>query len=184
MATVVRVGTDSSGRPIYARQCFDCRQPSEKSRCPRCAKLHRKRAAYRKQQQGYKNPRSAFGHAMGRGLRSGDSILSVLAKWIDTDPTLCWEWPGCINNNGYGQYLPKVGPRGLAHRLMFSEVHHAIEPGTVVHHKCANRACVNPLHLQAVTPVENTAEMLERRALKRRIAELEARVAELEGQDA
>ncbi|WP_149030425.1 hypothetical protein [Kitasatospora sp. MBT66] len=48
-----------------------------------------------------------------------------------------------------------------------------------IHHKCAVRACVNPLHLQAVTPVENTAEMLERKALKARIAELEAELARL-----
>lgn len=42
-----------------------------------------------------------------------------------------------------------------------------------MHHKCANRACINPKHLQAVTAESNTAEMLERNFLQARIRELE-----------
>ena len=61
-----------------------------------------------------------------------------------------------------------------AHRVAF----HASSDGQLldglpIHHKCATRACVNPDHLQAVTQLENTAEMMARAAYVRRIDELE-----------
>jgi len=46
------------------------------------------------------------------------------------------------------------------------------------HHKCANRRCVNPDHLQPVTHRENAAEMLARQSLLSRIAELEEALRE------
>ena len=54
------------------------------------------------------------------------------------------------------------------------------EPHLAVHHACANRACCNPDHLRVVTPAENAAEMFERNSYIRRIAALEAALAELD----
>ena len=48
-----------------------------------------------------------------------------------------------------------------------------------VHHKCANRACCNPEHLELATNRENVAEMFARKAYEARIAELEEEVAAL-----
>jgi hypothetical protein len=56
---------------------------------------------------------------------------------------------------------------------MFELVYGPIPDGAVVHHKCANRACARPEHLQAVSQVNNVAEMHERAWYVRRIAELE-----------
>lgn len=49
----------------------------------------------------------------------------------------------------------------------------------VVHHKCSNRGCINPEHLQIVTASDNNVEMLERRVYMARILELEKEVDRL-----
>lgn len=67
-----------------------------------------------------------------------------------------------------------------AHRLMYELVYGEIAPGEVVHHKCANRHCINPDHLQLACSAENSLEMNARRTYEARIAFLEERVAELE----
>ena len=48
------------------------------------------------------------------------------------------------------------------------------------HHTCANRACVNPDHVQAVSQRENVAEMKQRNVYLARIAELESELRRLD----
>ena len=82
--------------------------------------------------------------------------------------------------DGYGVTSIK-GKLVRAHRVSYQEHVGPIPMGSVVHHTCANRACINPKHLQLLSSTENVAEMLERRAYKDRIAELEAELARLKG---
>lgn len=67
----------------------------------------------------------------------------------------CWEWQGCRNNLlGYGMGSFKGKIMG-AHRLSYILFYDKIPNGLVIHHKCENKICVNPYHLEAVTQTEN-----------------------------
>ena len=89
----------------------------------------------------------------------------------------CWLWSGA-SRGGYGLF--KLDGRLLsAHRVSYVLENLTIPDGTVVHHKCSNRLCVRPSHLQCLQPKENNAEMYERNTYLRSIKRLEKEVAEL-----
>ena len=90
----------------------------------------------------------------------------------------CWIWQGRTDSSGYP--IVQIARRRRSLHRIVATVIGGEEPGfRPVHHTCANRQCVNPVHLQIVQPHENTAEMLERNYYLARIAELEREVAKL-----
>jgi hypothetical protein len=73
----------------------------------------------------------------------------------------CWTWLGALDADGYGKYvLPRDGHwkqrRYLRpHRLAYEEFVGPIPEGLTLDHRCRNRACINPSHLEPVPSVEN-----------------------------
>lgn len=67
----------------------------------------------------------------------------------------CWPWTGNLNHQGYGR-LQVNRKNMLGHRLSYMLNVGSIMPGEVIDHLCENKRCVNPAHLEAVSPKVNT----------------------------
>lgn len=84
-----------------------------------------------------------------------------ISERVDTDgPDDCWRWTGPLNAYGYGIILVGVNPRRAvgAHRFTYEKAHGAIPAKFDVHHRCQNRACVNPDHLEALSRRDHIRE--------------------------
>lgn len=79
----------------------------------------------------------------------------------------CWIFKGCKNHNGYGRIT--VGSSKVnAHRVYYEHYIGPIPDGLQIDHLCRVRECVNPAHLEPVTPKENVARALSFQVPRRR----------------
>lgn len=90
------------------------------------------------------------------------------ATWELDEQTGCWNWTGKTTPGGYGTVITAEGSNAPAHRYMYLVKHgrYGIPPGMHIDHLCRNRLCVNPAHLEPVTPSEN-----QRRSPKAKLSE-------------
>jgi len=75
--------------------------------------------------------------------------------FIVDEITGCWNWQRSLNTHGYAQVaVPNSSPRGV-HRMTYEAIFGPVPEGAVLDHKCDNRRCVNPAHVQVTTIGEN-----------------------------
>lgn len=71
------------------------------------------------------------------------------------EPDGCWTWTGTVTPGGYGLFGAS-GKNKYAHRFAYEHHVGPIPEGLEIDHLCGNPSCVNPDHLEPVTPRENT----------------------------
>ena len=76
----------------------------------------------------------------------------------------CWLWGGTLTHQGYGcMQLSKEGfVRQLgAHRYSYALLVGPIPAGAFILHSCHVKRCVNPAHIRAGSPADNSRDMVE-----------------------
>lgn len=108
-------------------------------------------------------------------MKYPDLEARLLANSQVNEETGCWEWLGAQDKDGYGYICIRVKvkrgkgtvsqPRGhRAHRVAYivlMDVELTVED--TVDHRCLNRRCINPNHLQVVSRPVNTRLQWARR---------------------
>jgi hypothetical protein len=73
------------------------------------------------------------------------------AKKIEVDALSgCWHWVGALNSGGYGSF-----DGTSSHRFIYEYLYDGIPKDLHIDHLCRNKRCCNPVHLEAVTRLEN-----------------------------
>jgi hypothetical protein len=90
----------------------------------------------------------------------------VLARSVHSDVPVggepCWVYTGHRSEWGYGRVAVGSSIDGSrrtsapAHRIVYLALVGGIPDGFQIDHLCSTRSCVNPSHLEPVTPRENT----------------------------
>lgn len=102
-------------------------------------------------------------------LTSESPVIRRIMGASKIDPeTGCWVWAKAPSRAGkkrnpaaYPGEIVAGGRRMKAHRAMCEAFHGAIPSGYEVDHTCRTTLCVNPYHLEAVTPGENMRRRYE-----------------------
>lgn len=76
----------------------------------------------------------------------------------------CWPWVGSSWTYGYGsiQIGGREGRKHQSNRVVWLLMNGEIPDGMVVRHKCHNRACCNPSHLELGSRADNVQDMWSR----------------------
>lgn len=84
--------------------------------------------------------------------------------YVEKRPNGCWQWRGAKsrgsgNKAWYSSF--RVGRHVVRGHIFVCVAEGRMIPGHHVDHECRNTLCVNPAHLEVVTPPENNRRRWE-----------------------
>jgi hypothetical protein len=83
------------------------------------------------------------------------NIEERFLSFVEPEPNSgCWLWTGFVDAKGYG-YFSLNGKTNRSHRVSYELYVKRIPKGLQIDHLCRVPCCVNPAHLEPVTPKEN-----------------------------
>lgn|SRR6185312_10714507 len=93
---------------------------------------------------------------MAEELQKPKSIMAYIEeRYMPVTESGCWIWLLSQTANGYASGNFKGKRRSSVHRWIYEETKGPIPEGMHIDHLCRVRCCINPAHLEAVTPKEN-----------------------------
>jgi len=88
-------------------------------------------------------------------IEISSQVLKRFYSYIKINPkSKCWEWQRYITKDGYGQYYFDF-KLGYAHRFAYEYFKGTLQNNQHIHHTCENSICVNPDHLEQLSPKEH-----------------------------
>ena len=88
-----------------------------------------------------------------------EALLARIRAGVEVDPeTGCWVWTGADSGSGRGGGYARMSLDGqtvAVHRVAYVCTFGFVSSRRHIDHGCRNRRCVNPAHLELVTPREN-----------------------------
>lgn len=103
--------------------------------------------------------RNTMASAGFRALRNMADVLTASERFdrlVSPEPnTGCFLWCGAVDRKGYGYFRLTSARVVFSHRYAFVRANGEIAEGLEVDHRCHNKWCVNPAHLEATTRQEN-----------------------------
>lgn len=89
-------------------------------------------------------------------------VFKFIDMPTDGNPKPCWPWlAGTGGKDGRGYFSAK-GVKWLSYRLVYTLIHGVIPDGQMVRHKCDNKLCCNPYHLELGSQSDNENDKYDR----------------------
>lgn len=76
----------------------------------------------------------------------------------------CWIYTKSLDRYGYGQFAYHGYSGHRAHVVAWILTHGPIKKNLTINHKCAVPSCINPDHLELLSPGDNSKEAISRRS--------------------
>lgn len=104
-----------------------------------------------------------------RGIKKGDPFKYIQnhgtkgifkkpnSRYVVDSETGCWNWNLSVDEGGYG-HASVNGKKVRSHVEAYVRTYGPVPDGHEVHHKCENRKCVNPNHLEALKKADHLRE--------------------------
>lgn len=100
-----------------------------------------------------KKDNARFGWVKGQPKRYLKGHHNRRLGYVVDSATGCWLW--VLRRDRYGYGVTARDGASRASRWFFEQYVRPLEPGEQVDHLCSNPPCVNPSHLEAVSPTTN-----------------------------